>query len=168
MFLGRLGELLLVFALSFLSLSISACTRGGAPSAITPSQARLPLPSKDDVLWVDGRTVSIEAFAALKKRLKNPSNDKALWIAAAVLVLQNELTSKGIALPSEEGVLLALYATQEVTGEQVMTGVQTFLQTAHTLPSAQELHSRVDALLSRSVIQKNLRLLAEFEMPPKL
>lgn len=73
-------------------------------------------PTKDDVLWVDGRRLSISGYHALRENLPSTlTHEQVLWIATAALALQNDALPKGTQIPLKVAVQKAMIALEDST-----------------------------------------------------
>jgi hypothetical protein len=113
------------------------------------------VPTKDDVLWVDGRRLSLSGYTALRESLPpGLSRDTVLWLAIAALSLQNDALLRGTEIPLKTAVTLARFAdgTASLTPE-----MEPYVE--HL--SAIEFKSKIERIINKSVIQRNPLVLAE-------
>lgn len=119
---------------------------------------RLPFPSKDEVLLVDGQALSLTDYFDIRRRVgPTPDKDSVVWIGEASLLLQEEWGEKGKHLDSAKAVLLAGYAQGIFSAEQV----QPFFE-GH-FPSAKELFSDIESRRARAAVKQNSILIAELK-----
>ena len=117
--------------------------------------------TKDDVLLVDGRKLSLSGYSALRGALpQSIEKDEILWVATAALALQNELFSKGKEINLPLAVKLAHSA---ISHEPLQKDLEPFASeyTGIAHPLSQDLKTRLDQLIGQAKIQRNLRVLAE-------
>jgi hypothetical protein len=114
-------------------LLLAGCTR-----VLPPESARPALLTNDDVLLVDRRALSIAGFLSLRQRMPQAARAEQIRVATAILALQNEWQSRGRTLGPEEAWAL-------VRGAQGAA------------------RADLDALVARSVVQRNDRLLTSLD-----
>lgn len=119
------------------------------------------VPTKDDVLWVDGRRLSLSGYAALRSTLPETlKKDDVLWIATAALAFQNETLSKGkeVALPI--AVDLARVALSQIP---LSLDLEPYAAecTEAARSQSDEVKKCLEHLITRAAIQRNPGALAE-------
>jgi|GEM_PF-5494731 len=103
---------LLILGLVFLTIC-SSCSRSQHQPLLAHSSVQFFAPTKDDVLWVDGRRLSISGYHALRENLPSTlTQEQVLWIATAALALQNDALPKGIEIPLRVAVQKAMIALE--------------------------------------------------------
>ena len=123
----------------------------------------LPLPTKDEVVLVDGRPLSIAGFMAVRTALSQATTQSALWIGMAALAIQNETRARGREMAMTSAVEIARYALNELSLEQVEPALRAFVGKLGALPPPTALRHDVELLLARAVIQRNIPVIAELQ-----
>jgi hypothetical protein len=136
-----------------------ACSRFSGERV--PPTFRLPVPTADEVVVVDGRGVGIEAFEVLRAQLTTQETEYSLWAVSAVLLVQNESRAHGAELGPSAALRVVRYALGELDSSQAVDALIAFVGPDSPAPSPNDLRRRIDALMTRAVVKRNPRLLAE-------
>jgi hypothetical protein len=146
-----------IFWLLILAASISSGCSGSSPkssSALSASFQVPTVPTKDDVLWVDGRRLTLSGYLALRDALpSNLSRDSVLWIAIAAFSIQNDALIHGREIPLKTAVALALYASDLSQNPGMEADTERL--------KPEDYRIKIDRLISKSMIQRNPQVLAE-------
>lgn len=126
----------LVALIALVNLS---CWSPGTKSSKIIHSVKFPEPTKDDVLTVNGNTLSLSGYNALRNHLPTDlSKNQVIWIAIAALALQNDALTQGKEIPLPDAVNMA---------QKALTDSLT--------------RSKFESLISQTVIQRNPQVLAE-------
>lgn len=139
-------------------LLLSACLTSKSP--MIPA-APLSFPSKDEVLLVNGRKLSLSGYAILRERYPNLKRDDLLWMGIAALAIQNDTQSRGREMNPNAAVELARFALNEGELSSVVPLLREYYSTVGELPSGPEFKKLLDKIISHSVVQRNPQVLAE-------
>jgi hypothetical protein len=120
-----------------------------------PLALRPIAPTKDEVLLVDGRAISIAGFYALRTQLKNPSTEAVLWAGVATLVLQKETRGRGGELSTVAAVEIARYAMGELSLGEAQGSLRDHFGHLGPLPTSDQTKREIERLVSKSDIQRN-------------
>jgi hypothetical protein len=116
-----------------------SCWNPNSGSNVNIHFVKFPIPTKDDVLSVDGRRLSLSGYNALRNHLPgNLAKDQVLWIATAALALQNDARLQGKEILLPHAVSMA---------QKALTDLVT--------------RNKLENLITQSVIQRNPQVLAE-------
>lgn len=133
---------------------VSACS-GADRKIASPLGAQFAVPTKDDLLWVDGRRLSLDGYAALRSALPvSLSKDYVIWVAIAALAIQNDSMIHGREIPLPTAVDLARYAQGDVPLTQEL---ESYIQKT----DSNEYKTKLQQLINRSSVQRNPQVLAE-------
>lgn len=129
-------------------------------ASISGTEPRLPAPTKDEVLLVEGKAMTLSGFLALRHRFPELSKQDIAWMATAALSLQAHAEKTG-SPPIDVGraVDLARYALGILP-----QGSEEFLRghfASSAVPSATDFRRELDRIISQSAVQRNADLLAE-------
>ena len=147
-----------LFALAALSIAGAATGCLGTSVPERPLAFRALTPTKDEVVLVDGRALSISGFYALRTQLKNPSTEAVIWVAVATLTLQNETRGRGGELSTPEAAEIARYALGELTLNEARKSLRGYFREPAALPSPDQTKREVERLVSLSNVQRNAQI----------
>jgi hypothetical protein len=122
----------------------------------------LVLPTKDQVLLLDGRPLSVGIFMGLRQEMKSSPLEVVVWTAEGALALQNEARSRGQEISPKTAFDVARYASEEFTLQAVQGELETYFGKGRPIPPAYRVKNQIDQLLTRAVIQENEALLRQF------
>ena len=108
---------------------------------------------------VDGKSMSLTAYADLRTKMKSASSEEVLWVAEALLLLQNEAGAQGLNLNPEDAIGVARYAAEEKPLALSTSALRS--RYGASIPAAYEVKAHIDILRSSAVVHRNLPLLAE-------
>lgn len=147
------------FLVFFIFNSVGCFDPGRANRAIA---SRLPVPTKDEVLVVDGRALSISGYLVLRSQLRLRDKEGVFFAAAATLALQNDSRLTGSELSPKEAFDIVRYALDDGASPELQeASKQYFKVSSGRLPDAATLRKQLSLLVTRSVVQRNPQVLAE-------
>lgn len=147
--------------------SAAACTARTGDSArfVGAGSVSLPVPTKDEVLIVDGRRLSLTGYFALKERYPDLGRESLLWLSTASLALQNHAQTAGRNLQPELAANLAYQALgsagNPVLPAEVEAEARALFPAESAALSPASLRAAMDRLVTRAVVQRNVQVLAE-------
>jgi hypothetical protein len=152
------------FLISALVL-VSGCFNPFSPSGGLGNQESLnrvlPLPTKDQILLVDGRPVSISDYMRFRALMPEVKKDALVNDLVAITVIINDADKRGVSGFSADSALKLLkYASGEPLPAD-SPSVLDLYTAGRGAPGPSELKSQIATLVSRAVVQTNTRVLAQ-------
>lgn len=125
----------------------------------TPAVSRvLPLPTKDQLLLVDGNPVSISDYMSCRAIFPGAKKEYLVHILTRATLVSADAQKRGVKLSLDDSVALVRYSTGEVSEASVSAALLSF---AGDKVSPPDLNLRISSLLARAVVQINSRVLSE-------
>lgn len=151
------------FGLVLISLALCGCKKSREPQSFALMEPPLPHLTKDDVLRVNGKPLSITAYMAIRSKLKEPTKNNVLWVGTAALAMIKETSAQGKELSPTVAIDIARYALGDLPLASADASLREYLgqNIQQPAPPPEDLKTQLDQFVARAVIQRNLRVLAE-------
>lgn len=148
-----------------LVLALSACDDG--PRARVDPDSALSLPTKDDVALVDGKPLTLGAFAAIRSTVAGADRETVLWLGIAALALQNDSRARGHEVSPKTALNLAKFAAGLLPRDVVADEAREYQGSSRAItPDPATFKSELDALIRRAVVHRNEQAISALSQAP--
>jgi hypothetical protein len=138
----------------------SACVYSPREELIQDFQ--LPVPTKDEIVRVNGRPLTLNDFLFIRSQTEDSSAETAYWLGVSTLVIQNHGKKQGKNISAASALLIARYALGKITEQTASSSLNQYYARTTPVPTPQEVKKEIEQLTQQMIVLKNPTPLSQF------